>query len=179
VLFTSDNGPHAEGGYQPEYFDSNGPLRGMKRDLYEGGIRVPQIAWWPGGVEAGRTTDHPSYFGDYMRTFADLAGTEAPAATQSVSFAPTLRGDTARQATHDYLYWEFQGRQAARQGRWKAVRDSIGGGPLQLYDLEADPGESTDVAGQHPDVARRMEGLMDEAHRPPNGAQRASADGRQ
>ena len=166
VLFTSDNGPHSEGGYQPEYFDSNGPLRGMKRDLYEGGIRVPQIAWWPGGVEAGRTTDHPSYFGDYMQTFADLAGTDAPAATQSVSFAPTLRGDTARQATHDYLYWTFQGRQAARQGRWKAVRDSIGGGPLELYDLASDPGEATDVAGEHPDVAQRMEGLMREAHIP-------------
>jgi len=167
VLFTSDNGPHGEGGYQPEYFDSNGPLRGMKRDLYEGGIRVPHLAWWPGRVEAGTTTDLPSYFGDYMQTFADLAGTSAPAATQSISFAPTLLGETARQATHDYLYWEFQGAQAVRQGRWKAVRDSIGGGTPELYDLDADSAESTDVAGQHPDIVERMRGLMDEAHRPP------------
>ena len=170
VLFTSDIGPHDEGGYQPDYFDSNGPLRGRKRDLYEGGIRVPQIAWWPGRIEAGTSTDHPSYFGDYLQTFADLAGAAAPAATQSVSFAPTLRGDSARQATHDYLYWEFQGQQAVRQGRWKAVRDSIGDGPVALYDLAADPGESTDVADGHPDVAERLTGLMDEAHRPPGGS---------
>lgn len=169
VLFTSDNGPHGEGGYQPEYFDSNGPLRGMKRDLYEGGIRVPQIAWWPGRVEAGATTDVPSYFGDYMQTFADLAGAEAPDATQSVSLVPTLLGDSARQATPDHLYWEFQGAQAVRQGRWKAVRDSIGGGPLELYDLEADPAESTDVADDHPDVVERLKSLMNEAHRPPEG----------
>jgi len=169
VLFTSDNGPHGEGGYQPEYFDSNGPLRGMKRDLYEGGIRVPQIAWWPGRVEAETTTDVPSYFGDYMQTFADLAGAEAPDATQSVSLVPTLLGDSARQATPDHLYWEFQGAQAVRQGRWKAVRDSIGGGPVELYDLEADPAESTDVADDHPDVVEQMRRLMNEAHRPPEG----------
>jgi len=167
VLFTSDNGPHGEGGYQPEYFDSNGPLRGMKRDLYEGGIRVPQIAWWPGRVEAGTTTDVPSYFGDYVRTFAELAGTSAPDAIQSLSLVPALLGDSARQGTHDYLYWEFQGQQAVRQGRWKAVRDSIGGGSVELYDLDADPGESTNAADAHPDVVERLTGLMDEAHRPP------------
>ena len=169
VLFTSDNGPHGEGGYQPEYFDSNGSLRGMKRDLYEGGIRVPQIAWWPGRVEAGTTTDVPSYFGDYLRTFADLAGASAPDAIQSISLVPTLLGDTTQQATHDYLYWAFQGQQAVRQGRWKAVRDSIGGGPTALYDLDADPGESTDVADAHPDVVERLTGLMDEAHTSPDG----------
>ncbi|MFB6249518.1 MAG: arylsulfatase [Salinibacter sp.] len=169
VLFTSDNGPHGEGGYQPDDFNSNGPLRGMKRDLYEGGIRVPQIAWWPGRVEAGTTTDLPSYVGDYMQTFADLAGADAPAATQSVSLVPTLRGDTTRQAPHDYLYWEFRGAQAVRQGRWKAVRDSIGGGPVELYDLEADPAESTNVADRHPDIAERLTRLMNEAHRPPEG----------
>ncbi len=169
VLFTSDNGPHAEGGYEPSYFTSKGPLRGEKRDLYEGGIRVPQLAWWPGHVEAGTTTEIPSYFGDYMRTFADLAGGSAPEAIQSISLVPTLLGDSARQTTHDYLYWEFREQQAVRQGRWKAVRDSIGGGQLELYDLASDEAESTDVSEEHPDVVERMEALMDEAHTFPDG----------
>ncbi len=166
VLFTSDNGPHAEGGYEPSYFTSKGPLRGEKRDLYEGGIRVPQLAWWPGHVEAGTTTEIPSYFGDYMRTFADLSGGSAPEAIQSVSLVPTLLGDSTRQATHEYLYWEFQGRQAARQGSWKVVRDSIGGGQPELYDLASDEAESTDVSGEHPDVVERMTAFMEEAHTP-------------
>jgi arylsulfatase A-like enzyme len=166
VLFTSDNGPHGEGGYDPSYFNSNGALRGLKRDLYEGGIRVPQIAWWPGQVEAGRTTDLPSYFGDYMRTFAALAGTTPPDPIDSISLVPTLLADTARQATHDHLYWEFQGAQAVRQGRWKAVRDSIGGGTPELYNLNADPDESENVADAHPGVVEQLTTLMNDAHTP-------------
>ncbi|PQJ34510.1 hypothetical protein BSZ35_07790 [Salinibacter sp. 10B] len=166
VLFTSDNGPHEEGGYQPAYFNSNGPLRGSKRDLYEGGIRVPQIAWWPGRVPAGRTTALPSYFGDYMRTFAALAGTPPPDGIDSISLVPTLVGDSAQQAAHDHLYWEFRGRQAVRQGPWKAVRDSIGGGTPELYNLNADPAESENVADAHPDIVTRMTTLMNEAHTP-------------
>ncbi len=166
VLFTSDNGPHEEGGYDPSYFNSNGSLRGMKRDLYEGGIRVPQIAWWPGRVEAGRTTDLPSYFGDYMQTFATLAGVSPPDAIDSISLVPTLLGNSTRQKTHDHLYWEFQGTQAVRQGRWKAVRDSIGGGTPELYNLNDDPEESENVADEHPGVVERMSTLMNEAHTP-------------
>lgn len=171
VLFTSDNGPHSEGGYDPAYFNSNGPLRGGKVDLYEGGIRVPQIAWWPERIEPGRITDLPSYFGDYMRTFAALADASAPDEIDSVSLVPTLLGDSARQATHDYLYWEFRGKQALRQGAWKAVRDSIGGGTPELYNLEEDVAESTDVADAHPDIVKRMTDLMETAHTPPTEAQ--------
>jgi arylsulfatase A-like enzyme len=166
VLFTSDNGPHGAGGYDPAYFDSNGPLRGNKRDLYEGGIRVPQIAWWPGHVEAGTTTDEPSYFADYMDTFAALAGTEPPEETDGVSLAPTLRGEAESQESHEFLYWTFGERQAVRAGRWKAVRSSIGSGPVELYDLTADPDESNDRADDYPDVAERMAVQMEAAHVP-------------
>ena len=168
VIFTSDNGPHAEGGYDPSYFNSNGELRGMKRDLYEGGIRVPQIAWWPGHVEAGTTTDEPSYFPDYMDTFASLAGTEPPEGTDGVSLVPTLRGEAASQNPHEFLYWEFGGRQAVRAGRWKAVRTSIGSGPVELYDLPVDPNKSNDVAEAHPEAVERMKRFMGWAHRPPS-----------
>jgi arylsulfatase A-like enzyme len=166
VLFTSDNGPHGAGGYDPAYFDSNGPLRGNKRDLYEGGIRVPQIAWWPGHVEAGTTTDESSYFADYMDTFAALAGTEPPEETDGVSLAPTLRGEAESQESHEFLYWTFGERQAVRAGRWKAVRSSIGSGPVELYDLTADPDESNDRADDYPDVAERMAVQMEAAHVP-------------
>lgn len=169
VLFTSDNGPHSEGGFDPSHLDSNGPLRGMKRDLYEGGIRVPHIAWWPDHVEAGTTTDLPSYFGDYMRTFAALAGTSPPDAIDSISLVPTLLGQPDQQATRDYLYWEFYEdgtKQAVRRGRWKAIRQPMGTGTTELYDLEADPEESEDLASQHPEIVGEMNTLMDEAHKP-------------
>ena len=107
MLFTSDNGPHQEGGYDPDFFDANGPLRGIKRDLYEGGIRVPLIAHWPGHVPAGTTSDHISYFGDMMATFADLMNVPAPDSLQSISMVPTLLGDPDEQRPHNYLYWEF------------------------------------------------------------------------
>lgn len=167
VLFTSDNGPHAEGGYDPSYFNSSGGLRGFKRDLYEGGIRVPHIAWWPGHVEAGTTTDQPGYFGDYMATFAALAGTTPPSdALDSFSLVPTLRGEAASQASREPLYWEFKDRQALRDGQWKAVRQPLGTGTIELYDLSADPDESDDVADAHPDVVQRMKEQMDAAHTP-------------
>ncbi len=166
VLFTSDNGPHAEGGYDPSYFNSNGDLRGFKRDLYEGGIRVPQIAWWPGHVEAGTTTDLPSYFPDYMATFATLAGTEPPEEIESFSLVPTLRGEPTSETTREALYWEFKDQQAVRSGRWKAVRQPLGSGTVELYDLNADPDESDDVAEAHPEVVQQMEDRMDAAHTP-------------
>jgi len=170
VLFTSDNGPHAEGGADPGFFRSSGPFRGIKRDLYEGGIRVPLIAWWPGAVRPG-VTDQLAAFQDYLPTFAVLAGTRAPAGLDGISFAPILKGSGA-QARHRDLYWEFHergGSQAIRAGKWKGVRLQVrrdADAPLELYDLEADPGETTDVAAEHPGVVARLRARIDAEHTP-------------
>jgi len=168
VMFTSDNGPHGEGGANPKYFNSNGGLRGMKRDLYEGGIRVPMIARWPGKIQAGSGSEHVSAFWDVMPTLAEIAGVDAPKDIDGISFAPTLLDRPQKE--HEYLYWEFHeqgGRQAVRRGKWKAIRLQVKrdpNGPLELYDLEADPHEEKNVASQHPDVVERMERIMKEAH---------------
>lgn len=167
VIFTSDNGPHQEGGHDADFFDSNGPLRGIKRDLYEGGIRVPMIAWWPGRVSAGSVSDHIGYGGDFMATVADLLGAELPVETDGVSLLPTLLGRSGEQEQHDALYWEFYergGAQAVRMGRWKGVRKPIFEGPIELYDLETDPGETRNVAAEHPEVVRRLEEIMEAEH---------------
>lgn len=167
VMFSSDNGPHNEGGHDPDRFDPNGPLQGMKRDLTEGGIRVPMIARWPGMIPPGTTSNHASYFGDLMATVADLAGTETPANVDSISFVPTLKGESDKQAPHEYLYWEFYeqgGKQAVRSGNWKAIRMPWMTGKTQLYDLSQDIGEANDIAGDHPDVVRQLESMMADAH---------------
>jgi uncharacterized sulfatase len=168
VIFSSDNGPHDEGGHDTGRFDPAGPLRGMKRDLYEGGIRVPFIVRWPGTIPAGTTSDLIGYSGDLMATAAELAGADCPPDTDSISLVPTLTGRPQRQARHDYLYWEFHergGKQAVRQGRWKAVRAPWSeDAKTELYDLERDLGESDDVAAEHPELVERMERLMTEAH---------------
>jgi len=169
VIFTSDNGPHREGGNDPDFFDSNGPLRGIKRSLYEGGIRVPMIARWPGRVPAGTTTAHIGYQGDLLATLAELAGATAPEGLDSLSLVPTLVGDPDRQPQHPYLYWEFyeQGsRQAVRMGRWKGVRQPMLTGPIELFDLAADLSETRDVTAEHPDVVDRIRAALDEAHVP-------------
>lgn len=167
VIFTSDNGHHREGGNDPEFFDANGPLRGMKRDLYEGGIRVPTIAWQPGAVPAGTTSDHVGYFGDLIATACDLVDVEPPKVEmQSVSFAPALYGQ-GKQEEHEYLYWEFYERgsaQAVRFGDWKAVRKPMFDGDVELYDLATDLGETTDAADAHPDLVAQAIEYMDEAH---------------
>ncbi len=170
AMFTSDNGPHGEGGANPKYFNSSGGLRGMKRDLYEGGIRVPMIARWPGKIKAGSGSDHISAFWDVMPTLAELAGANAPENIDGISFVPTLLGQKRKQKEHDYLYWEFHergGKQAVRKGKWKAVRLQVNrdpNGPLELYDLQKDPQEKNDVASEHPDIVRQMERIMKEAH---------------
>ena len=157
VLFTSDNGPHQEGGATPQFFKSSGGLRGIKRDLYEGGIRVPMIARWPGTVPAGRVSTHPWAHWDLFPTLAELAGAHTTPGLDGISMVRALRG--RRQPTHEYLYWEFHERgfqQAVRMGKWKAVRlakDTA----LELYDLDADPLEQRDAAATHPDIVRRME----------------------
>jgi len=171
VIFTSDNGPHLEGGADPDYFNSNGPLRGYKRDLYEGGIREPMIAWWPGKIEAGTIRDHVSAFWDVMPTFAELAGIEAPKNIDGISFLPTLLGQKG-QKEHDYLYWEFHemgGRQAVRQDHWKLVRYQVSDPTkitTELYDLNADIGEKNNVADEHPEVVTDLLKRMGQARIP-------------
>jgi arylsulfatase A len=157
VMFISDNGPHIEGGGDPEFFKSSGGLRGIKRDLYEGGLRVPMIARWPGTIPAGRVSDHPSAHWDMFPTLAEVAGAKAPANLDGVSIFRALRGQ--RQPAHDFLYWEFHERgfqQAVRMGDWKAVR-LASGQPLELYNLPLDPAEQRNVAASQPAVVARIE----------------------
>ena len=168
VMFTSDNGPHAEGGNDPSYFSSSGSLRGIKRALYEGGIRVPLIARWPGVIQPGETSNHMGYFGDFMATFADLSDAQAPENVQSVSLLPVLKGEQSTHS-HPHLYWEFyeQGsRQAVREGKWKAIRQPMFTGELELYNLDADLSESQNIVDQHPEIASRMLEIMDQEHVP-------------
>lgn len=170
VMFTSDNGPHQEGGHDPDFWNSNGPLRGIKRDLYEGGIRVPMIARWPGNIAAGAISDHVSAFWDFLPTCADLAGFELDGELDGVSMAPTLLGMNAQQAKHEYLYWEFheQGKkQAVRWDDWKGVRLNVAkdpDGPIELYNLAEDLSESNNVAAKHPDIVDDIAKMMDKAH---------------
>lgn len=171
IIFTSDNGPHQEAGADPDFFDSNGPYRGYKRDLYEGGIRVPMIATWPGKIKPGTRSDHLSAFWDVMPTLLELANAPAPEQIDGISFLPTLLGNR-HQPQHDYLYWEFHergGRVAIRQGNWKAVRYNVlknPNAPTQLYNLATDPGETTDVAEAHPDVVARILPLFSQSRVP-------------
>ncbi|MEW6357386.1 MAG: arylsulfatase [Planctomycetota bacterium] len=153
VFFSSDNGPHCEGGATPDFFDSNGPLRGIKRDLYEGGIRVPMIVRWPGRIKAGTVSNQVWAFWDFLPTAAELAGAKPPDGIDGISMLPALLGKQQKQ--HDYLYWEFHERgtaMAVRMGKWKAVRP-LPKTPIELYDIEKDIGEEHNVADQHPDVA--------------------------
>gem|GEM_PF-400562 len=168
VFFSSDNGPHREGGNNPDFNDSNGPLRGIKRDLTEGGIRVPLLARWPGRVASGSTNVWTGAFWDVMPTFAELAGASgAPADIDGLSFAPTLLG-TGTQPNHESLYWAFferGGAQAVRIGAWKGVLQPMSS-PLRLYDLDSDVAEEHDVAGDHPEIVERARRVMAESHRP-------------
>jgi arylsulfatase A-like enzyme len=169
IIFASDNGAHQEGGADPDFFDSNGVFRGHKRDLYEGGIRTPMIAYWPGKIKAGSENDKAFAFWDLLPTFAELAGIKPEKETDGISFLPTLLGN-AQQKTHDYLYWEFHeqgGKQAIRQGNWKGIKLQVFGAEepvLELYDLSKDPSESTNLAAQNPEKMQEFAQLMDEAH---------------
>ena len=174
VLFTSDNGAtHLNPQVDVEFFKSSGALRGLKGSVYEGGVRVPLIARWKGQVPAGATSSHLSAFEDYMPTLAAVAGVELSTGTDGISFLPTLLGDPEAQEQHEYLFWDFPGyggQIAVRRGRWKAVRRGLkknADAPLELYDLENDPGEGTDVAVDHPDIALEMARIMIEARTTP------------
>ncbi len=162
ILFTSDNGPHREGGADPEFFDSNGPLRGYKRDLYEGGIRVPLIARWPEKIKAGTVSGHVSAFWDFMPTFAELVGAKHLPVTDGISILPTLTGRGGKQKKHKFLYWEFHekgSKQAVRMEKWKAVRFGAEG-KLELYNLEDDIGEKRNVAGRNPEIVADIEDYL-------------------
>jgi arylsulfatase A len=172
VIFTSDNGaPYDVGGTPTRFFESNGSLRGQKGTLYEGGIRVPMLARWPGRIRAGATSDHVGANWDMWATFAELTGNSAPEGTDGISIVPSLLARGA-QRRHDDLYWEFHSQgssQAVRMGRWKAVRTNVikqPDGPIELYDLEQDPGEKTNVAAKNTDVVRRIEAIMKRSHAP-------------
>lgn len=169
VIFSSDNGPHVEGGADPKFFNSSGGLRGVKRDLYEGGIREPFVARWPGVIKSGSKSDYIGAFWDLLPTFTELAGTKPATHIDGISFVPTLTGK-GTQKKHDYLYWEFHengGRQAIRQGSWKAVRlqaTTHPDGPVEIYDLARDPTEMHNVAAQYPDKAKHFGQLMKQSH---------------
>ena len=160
ILFISDNGPHHEGGADPVFFKSSGGLRGIKRDLYEGGIRVPMIARWTGTIPAGRVSDHPWAHWDMLPTLAELAGARAPAGLDGLSMARALRGTA--QPTHDLLLLGVPRARipAGRADGEVEGRATEAGAPLELYDLEADPGEERNVAAANPDVVARVESYL-------------------
>jgi arylsulfatase A-like enzyme len=168
VIFTSDNGPHTEGGADPGFFNSSGGLRGVKRDLYEGGIRVPMIARWPNHIKEGLKSDHISAFWDVMPTFAEIAGVSAPVNIDGISFLPELLGK--KQKKHEHLYWEFHeqgGKKAVRKGKWKAVKLQCfnkNKTRIELYNLEEDENESNNIAENHPQIVAEMMKIMDEEH---------------
>jgi arylsulfatase A-like enzyme len=170
VVFSSDNGPHREGGNDPDFNDSNGPLRGIKRDLTEGGIRVPFIARWPGKISAGQTSGQLGTFADILPTLAELAGDDQalPPGIDGLSIVPTLLGKAEEQKQHEYLYWAFYergGAQAARRANWKAVQQPYHS-PVRLYDLSQDIGEEHDLAADHPQVVAQLTAAMQAAYEP-------------
>ena len=164
VIFTSDNGAHKEGGHSAEFFHSHGDLRGVKRDLYEGGIRVPTLARWPGKIKPGTVSDQVWAFWDFLPTAAELAHAAPPPGIDGISMVNALLGK--KQRSHEYLYWEFHERgfsQAVRLGDWKGVRVASRSRPIELYDLRTDPGEKTDVAARNQDVVARIAQIMQSA----------------
>lgn len=167
VIFTSDNGPCTAGGQDIEFFESRGHLRGQKRTLYEGGIRVPTIAWWPGTIEKGSVSDFPSVFYDWLPTFAQLADTKLKQPTDGVSLVPTLLGKADEQTDRDYIFWDYNEKgvssriSAVRSGKWKLVvtRNKSSEKP-ELYDLSTDISEQNDLAKKHPEVVEKLLPLM-------------------
>ncbi|GIM61549.1 arylsulfatase [Capnocytophaga canis] len=170
IIFASDNGAHFEGGADPDFFKSSGILRGLKRDLYEGGIRTPFIVYWKGKVKQQTTSNFVGAFWDLMPTFADIAGVPYTKTGSEVSILPTLLGKDKKQKQHKYLYWEFHelgGRQAVRYGKWKGVRLNVNkdkNGSIELYDLEKDPSEKNNIAKNHPRIVKKIAKMMEQAH---------------
>jgi arylsulfatase A-like enzyme len=170
VIFCSDNGPHKESGHQVEFFDSNGPYRGLKRDFYDGGIKTPFIVRWPEAIEPGTKSDHVGAFWDVLPTFCDIIAVEKPTDIDGISFLPELKGEKTKQQKHDYLYWEFYeqgGKQAILKDNWKAIKLNVHDASkeviFELYDLSKDEGELNNVAVQYPQIANEMEKLFTSA----------------
>jgi arylsulfatase A len=155
VIFTSDNGPTFNGGTDSAFFESAKPFRGLKASVYEGGIRVPYIARWPGRIEAGSTSDLISAFWDFLPTCCELIGADPPADIDGISMLPTFLGQSQKQKKHKYLYWELNGQQAVRMGKWKGLRLKPNR-KIQLYNLDEDISESHDVADEYPDVVAKV-----------------------
>ena len=172
VIFSSDNGPHREGGHDPAYWDSNGPMKGIKRDLYEGGIRVPMIASWPGKMQVETISDHVSAFWDFLPTVAELAGVEPETKVDGISMVPTLLGQ-GNQSQHEFLYWEFpsmRGRIAIRKGDLKAIKYGVllnRDTPWELYDLSNDVSETRDIASENPETLAEMNSIVKQSHATP------------
>ena len=172
VIFSSDNGPHEEGGADPTFFGRDGKLKGLKRSCNEGGIRIPFIAWWPGHVPAGKVNDHQLAFYDILPTFCELLGhnasdylnpDKADDCFDGISFAPTLLGDDKDQKEHDFLYWEFHetDQMGVRRGNWKLV---VRKGVCELYDLATDIHEDTNVASKYPEVVKELKQIIADQH---------------
>ena len=175
VIFSSDNGPHEEGGADPEFFGRDGKLRGLKRQCHEGGIRIPFIVRWPGRVSAGMVNDHQLAFYDVMPTFCELMGDKAfpkkyinkkikNDCFDGISFASTLLGDDGKQQKHDFLYWEFHETDqiGVRMGDWKLL---VKKGTPYLYDLSNDVHEDHNIAAAHPDIVKQMKEIIKREHR--------------
>ncbi len=158
VIFTSDHGP----GFDNGFFNSNGPFKGKKLQLYEGGLRVPFVARWPGEIKAGTESGHASAFWDFLPTACDIAGIEPSAQTNGISYFPTLLGNKEKQKSHDYFYWEVNENsgptQAILTDKWKGI--SFYEKQFELYDIENDLGESTNLADQHPEIVSKIKNLM-------------------
>ena len=187
VFFTSDNGPHEEGGHHVAFFQSNDGLTGKKRDLTEGGLREPFLARWPGKIKAGSVSDHVSGFQDFLPTAAELAGTKVQAATDGISFVPALLGNSGEQKPHPYLFWNFNeqgGKRSVLQWPWKLIHLNTGTSDeapkksaknhapakpmeVQLFQLETDPTEQKNVAAENPEIVKQLEKLMQEAWQVP------------
>ncbi len=172
VMFSSDNGATFNGGVEAAYFRSVANLRGLKMDVYEGGIREPMLARWPGQIPAGQITGHVSVQYDVMATLAELVGYKSSIDTDGVSFLPTLLGQKDRQKKREYIYWEYPekgGQLAIRMGRWKAVKTNVRKNRTaswELYDLSKDESETTDLAVHHPELLRRFDAIVQREHVP-------------
>ena len=169
LIFSSDNGPHKEGGADPSYFQSNGNMRGLKRDLYEGGIKVPMIAYWPDRIKAGTKNEDVSAFWDILPTMSEIIGSKQKFTTDGISILPALLGKN-NQKQHPYLYWEFHeegGKVAVRKGNWKGIKlnyDKNPTGKMLLFDLSTDVHEDQDVAAENPKIVAELERAIKKEH---------------